>query len=221
MPNFTKRRMLNICEFFISHQGEGRLIGELMYFIRLGGCNLNCIWCDTRYAKYEFKEYRLEEVVAKIKDEWRRGRWICITGGEPLMQENSKRLIEILDRDYKILLETNGSFPIPSFKNVLVSMDVKCPSSGEENSTLLSNIELLKERDQLKFVIGTKEDYDYALNIIKKYKPRSLVVFQPQGGLRTRPEDFEWLFKRSKEDSLNVRVILQQHKLVFGDERGV
>lgn len=223
MQSFIKEKRLNICEFFISHQGEGRLIGELMYFIRFGGCNLSCSWCDTNYAKHDFKEIVIFDIIKKIKEDgWDKGRWICITGGEPLMQKDTGFLIEELVKEgYKIIIETNGSYPIESLnKKITISMDIKCPSSGEEKKNLLSNISLLKEKDQLKFVIDSEEDYIYAVDIIKKYKPRCLCIFQPQLG-NNNPKDFKWLFDRCKKDLLDVRVILQQHKIVFGDVRCV
>ena len=225
MQSFIKRKRLNICEFFISHQGEGRLIGELMYFIRLGGCNLSCSWCDTNYAKNDFKEISIPDIIKKvIADGWNNGRWICITGGEPLMQEETGFLIDqLLKEDYKIILETNGSYPIDSlnsFKKIMISMDIKCPSSGEERRNLFSNIHLLEEKDQLKFVIDSEEDYLYAVDIINRYKPGCVCIFQPQLGSND-PKKFGWLFDRCKADLLNVRVILQQHKIIYGDVRGV
>lgn len=225
MQNFIKKRMLNICEFFISHQGEGRLIGELTYFIRLGGCNLSCSWCDTNYSKHDFKEVTIADIIQKVKDDgWNKGRWICITGGEPLMQEDTGLLIdELLKEDYKIILETNGSYPVGSlnsFKKIMISMDIKCPSSGEEKRNLFSNIRLLEKKDQLKFVIDSKDDYLYALDVINIYKPGCVCIFQPQIS-NNDPKEFRWLFDQCKMDLLDVRVIMQQHKMIYGDVRGV
>lgn len=225
MQSFIREKRLNICESFISHQGEGRLIGELMYFIRLGGCNLSCFWCDTDYAKHDFKEISISDIIRRIKeDNWDKGRWICITGGEPLMQEDTGFLIDKLIKEgYRVMVETNGSYPIDSLNNlkkIMISMDIKCPGSGEEKNNLLSNIRFLEEKDQLKFVIDLQGDYLYAVDVINRYKPKCLCIFQPQIG-KNDPKEFKWLFDRCKTDFLDVRVILQQHKIVYGDVRGV
>jgi len=223
MQNSIKEKKINICEFFISHQGEGVLVGELMYFIRLGGCNLSCSWCDTDYAKYDFEEHSIYNIKEKLKkDNWGKNRWVCITGGEPLMQKNIRFLIDLLlEEKYKIILETNGSYPVNDFKKIMISMDIKCPSSGETENNILSNISYLTEKDQLKFVIDTNNDYIYANYIINKYKPKCVCVFQPVSKNFDNSTTFKWLFEKSTKDLLNVRVILQQHKIIFGEVRGV
>ncbi|MDY6820942.1 MAG: radical SAM protein [Deferribacterota bacterium] len=219
------KNKIYISEIFTSHQGEGILIGELMFFIRLSGCNLSCLWCDTKYANKEGKLLYIEEIVNKLKEvEWQKGRWICITGGEPLMQDNTYLLIkQLLELGYSILLETNGSYSIKNLINIdnlLISMDIKCPSSGEENNNRFSNINLLRVKDQLKFVINDERDFYYSQNIINKYNPRCSVIFQPQISYKS-PAEFKWLFEKCKKEKIYAKIILQQHKIVFGEVRGV
>jgi len=209
---------MKINEIFYSIQGEGKWTGLPNTFIRTTGCNLRCSFCDTKYAYENGKEMSIEEIINEIQKF--PCNFVCITGGEPLLQDEILDLIDILlKRGYKICLETNGSInieKIASKESLMVSLDIKCPSSNMHEKMRLNNLSYLTNYDQLKFVIKNKEDYDYAKNIIRKYKPQSTVFFQPVWN--TNPKNLSsWILN----DSLNVRLGLQLHKILWGDKKGV
>ncbi len=204
-------------EIFMSIQGEGKEIGKPTVFIRLTGCNLRCKWCDTKYAFYEGKEMSIEDVIKDV-DGYGIKR-VCITGGEPLLQRDEvlKLMDALLSKGYEISLETNGSLSIDGIpEGVLISMDWKTPSSGESEKMMESNLKLLKGKDQLKFVIADEGDYEYAKEFLKSNDVECEVIFQPLGGL-----NLKWLSERALEDRLDVRVLPQLHKIIWGNERGV
>lgn len=151
--------MLKVNEIFYSIQGEGTNSGLPCVFVRLTYCNLRCTYCDTEYAFYEGEEYSLDEIIAKV------GSYGCnlveITGGEPLVQSESLELMSRLcDKGYSVMLETGGSLPINEVdKRVKIIFDLKCPSSGMLKKNLYDNIDNLKKTDEIKFVIGSEEDY--------------------------------------------------------------
>lgn len=207
-----------INEIFSSLQGEGILIGTPTTFIRTTGCNLRCSWCDTKYAYEEGKEMTLEEIMGKVKDY--PTSHICITGGEPLLQKDVIKLIQRLSDDgYEICLETNGSQSVedlPCLDSLMISLDVKCPSSGMHEKMDFSNLELLSPNDQLKFIVENEEDYIYARNIIDRYKPICTIIITPVGGLELK-NLAEWILK----DGLKVRILPQLHKLIWGERKGV
>jgi len=209
---------MKINEIFYSIQGEGKWTGLPNIFIRTTGCNLRCSFCDTQYAYNEGKEFNPGEIIESIKKY--PCKYVCLTGGEPLYQDGTLGLIDaLLKKDYKICLETNGSINIKEIvnkKNLMISLDIKCPSSNMHEKNYLENINLLKKKDQLKFVIKDKKDYEYAKKTIKKYKPQCIVFFQPVWD--NNPKQLaEWIIK----DKLNVRLGLQLHKLIWGEKRGV
>ena len=219
MNDKMKEKTIKVNEIFYSIQGEGIQIGIPTIFIRTQGCNLSCRWCDTVYAR-DFengKNMEISEIMRKVKNY--PTKYVCITGGEPLLQKNVKVLINrLLKLGYNVSLETNGSLALkglPKSKNFLTSMDVKCPSSKMENRMDFENIKLLKKTDQMKFVIADKKDYDYAKKIIRKYKLGCNIVFMPVGGT-----DAGRLAANVLKDGLNVRVLIQLHKLIWGDKRG-
>ena len=200
-------------EIFLSIQGEGKETGLPTVFIRLTGCNLRCKWCDTEYAFTEGKEMEIEDVVERAGSFGIKRA--CITGGEPLLQKETSALIsELLERGYDIVLETNGSLPIDGIdERVMISMDWKTPSSGEEKSMLESNLPQLREKDQLKFVIADDRDYEYALSFLRERELNCEVIFQPLGGTNLR-----WLAERVIEDRVDVRVLPQLHKIIWGKQ---
>ena len=209
---------MKINEIFYSIQGEGKWTGLPNIFIRTTGCNLRCSFCDTEYAYKDGKEFSPGEIIESINKY--PCKYVCLTGGEPLIQEETNDLIDaLLKEDYKICLETNGSINIKKIsnkKNLMISLDIKCPSSNMHEKNYLENINLLKKKDQLKFVIRNKKDYNYAKKIISKYKPLCTVFFQPVWG--SNPKQLtEWI----KNDNLNVRLSLQLHKIIWGEKRGV
>lgn len=212
---------MKICEMFFSIQGEGLYIGLPMFFIRTSGCNLNCSWCDTPYAKIEGKEMSVEEVYKAAVNYGKKGiEWICITGGEPLLQKDIYKLLyALIESNFMIVLETNGSIPLdelPTEDNLIVSMDIKTPSSGMHEKMNFKNIEILGPLDYIKFVIANEKDYEYSKKIIKEYDLRN-VVMQPVGGT-----NLQWLSERVLEDMLgSVRVLPQLHKIIWPSaERG-
>lgn len=208
---------MRINEIFYSIQGEGINIGIPMVFVRVAGCNLRCKWCDTKYAFEEGTELSLDAIFKKV-EEFNTKR-VCITGGEPLLYKEITKLISMfIDSGYFVQVQTNGSKTIqemPCEENLTISMDIKCPSSGMQDKMDFSNIELLSPFDELKFVIADETDFNYAKQIIEKYQPKTNVVFQPVYGT-----DIKFIADRVVKEKLNVRVLPQLHKIIWGDVRG-
>jgi len=213
---------VKISEIFFSIQGEGVEIGLPTVFVRLFACDLRCTWCDSMYAVEgtDFKDMSIEGV--RVEIERFKCKRICFTGGEPLIQQKE---LEILAKDlvhdgYEIILETSGhKEPPPVFwtDSCLISMDCKCPGSGMEKRMDFELMEKLRPNDQLKFVIQDEADYEYAKGILKKYKIKANIIFQPVYG-----SSLKWLTGRVLEDRLErVRVLPQLHKIIWGDIRGV
>ena len=207
---------MKINEIFYSLQGEGKWTGLPNIFIRTTGCNLRCSFCDTKYAYDEGETMSTEEIVENIKNYPCKN--VCITGGEPLIQDETLDLINILIKEgYKICLETNGSKKLEELSNnksLMISLDIKCPSSKMNEKMQLENINLLEQKDQLKFIITNKKDYNYAKKMIYKYKPICYVFFQPVWGIN--PNNLaKWIIN----DGLNVQISLQLHKILWGEKR--
>jgi len=212
---------VKISEIFYSIEGEGIEIGRPEIFIRLAGCNLKCIWCDTKYALQNGKEMSDKEIVEEVR------KYPCksvsITGGEPLLQK--KELVELVKQlkslGYWIQINTNGTiFDKGIFSSVdLISMDCKCPSSGMKSDfdVLEKTKKLFDFKTQFKFIISNDEDYNYAKKVVLSLNP-SHVVFQPEWSSR---EFAGKLVNLVKSDCLSVRVILQQQKVICGERRGV
>jgi 7-carboxy-7-deazaguanine synthase len=208
---------MRVCEIFLSIQGEGLTMGVPTTFVRLSGCNLGCVWCDTKYARDEGEEMSPGAVLDRVRELG--CRHVCVTGGEPLCQAETLRLLSmLLDSGHAVVLETNGSKSLEGVdcsETMTISMDVKCPASGEARSTDLTNIELLSPSDQLKFVIADRRDYNYARKILAEYPPACPVIMTPVGGTELK-ELVKWVVA----DKLEVRVLPQLHKLIWGEERG-
>jgi len=203
---------LKINEIFYSLQGEGSDVGLPTIFIRFTGCNLRCKYCDTEYAFYEGKDMEIEEIYGEIK-KWNCNR-ICITGGEPLLQSGIYKLVDFLIRkNYEISVETNGSIDIErlSKKNVKIKMDFKLPSSQMHEKMIAKNIDLLRNRDELKFIIWNRDDYEYAKKIIDEYKPSCQIIMQPVWKSKIKLAD--WIL----EDMIDVRYSMQIHKILWGE----
>ena len=209
---------MKINEIFYSIQGEGKLVGLPTIFIRTTGCNLRCSYCDTTYAYDSGEEMEIADIIEKIQNY--PGKSICVTGGEPLIHEETTPLINhLLEKEYIITLETNGSTSIErvsGMKNLLLSLDIKCPSSSMQHKMNFRNISYLTTTDQLKFVIQNRDDYEYAKKILKKYMPKSAIFFQPVWGF-----DIKTLSSWVLADGLDVRIGFQLHKIIWGDKKGV
>jgi 7-carboxy-7-deazaguanine synthase len=209
---------MNINEIFYSLQGEGALVGLPTVFIRTAGCNLRCSYCDTTYAYDEGKEITVDQILRIIESYHCSS--VCITGGEPLLQKDLATLVTALVRKkYTICIETNGSKSVKTISGkprVMVSLDIKCPSSGMHQHMNFHNLKLLSPKDQLKFIINRKEDYEYAKNIITTHELRCTIFFQPVWG--TNPRRLAaWML----HDKLPVRLGLQLHKILWGEKKGV
>ena len=209
---------MKINEIFFSLQGEGLLVGTPSIFIRSTGCNLRCSYCDTIYAYTKGIEMTIPQIVETVQGY--PATHICITGGEPLMQRETVPLVDsLLKKKYFVSLETNGSRSIKKLagkKAFIVSLDIKCPSSGSHEQMDMDNIRLLTKKDQLKFIIKNRADYQFAKRILETYHPDCTVFFQPVWG--TDPKKLaSWIL----HDGLLVRFSLQLHKVIWGSKKGV
>ncbi|MCH6574552.1 MAG: radical SAM protein [Bacteroidetes bacterium] len=208
--------MLRVNEIYHSIQGESSKSGLPCVFVRLTYCNLRCTYCDTEYAFYEGEDKSIEEIINEVK------KYNCklveITGGEPLVQKETLELMKRLcDEGFDVMLETGGSLPIKDIdERVLIIMDLKCPSSKMEKKNLYENINFLKPADELKFVIGNREDYDWSKEIISKYdlKNKSKILFSVVFGELEPVALVNWII----EDKLDVRFQLQMHKYIWHPE---
>ncbi len=209
---------MKVKEIFRSLQGEGVLIGTPTTFIRTVGCNLHCDWCDTEYAREGGEEMSVEQLIKKVEE--LETPFVCLTGGEPLLQNDAIRLLsKLVEKGYQVTLETNGSMSledVPCAENMMISMDLKCPSSGMNDRMMLTNLELLSPADQLKFVVADKEDLRFAEKMMNENKICSNIVFTPVGGM-----DLEWVAEWVLKKKLNARVLPQLHKIIWGDRQGV
>jgi 7-carboxy-7-deazaguanine synthase len=209
---------MRIHEIFYSLQGEGRLAGTPSIFLRTAGCNLRCTYCDTTYAYEKGTEMTIQEILDEMKKY--PCTHVCVTGGEPLMQKETPRLIDsLLKKNYSVCLETNGSRSIKKLagkQSLILSLDIKCPSSGSHEQMDMTNIMYLSQKDQIKFIIKDKEDYEYAKKILDKYKPGCPVFFQPVWGTDAQ-KLAAWILR----DGLSVRLSVQLHKIIWGLQNGV
>lgn len=211
---------MKICEIFASIQGESTYAGLACTFIRMTGCNLRCSYCDTTYAYDEGMELSEDEILKKVKAFGI--NLVEITGGEPLLQKETLHLVKRLTKEkYKVLIETNGSISIKDLhKNAVIILDVKTPGSKMSEKMDFSNLDYLKAVDEVKFVITSRKDYDWASSIIKKYNLSSKcqVLFSPAIGYIEPEKLASWMI----EDKIPVRLNLQIHKYIYGNEkRGV
>jgi 7-carboxy-7-deazaguanine synthase len=208
---------LLVNEIYRSLEGEGLDIGLPMTFVRLTGCPLRCVWCDQPEAFFEGSEMTLDEVLGRVAQLG--VRRVCVTGGEPLAHRQCPALLErLLAEGYKVVLETSGAFPIaglPDHADLCRSVDVKCPGSGMSDRNLWANLGLLGAKDQVKFVIVDRGDYEYAKEVLGRHAPRCPVVLQPEGG-RELGTLAEWVLA----DCLDVRVLPQLHKVIWGEAKG-
>lgn len=225
---------MQVVEIFKSIQGEGTLIGSPMVFIRLWGCNMTCTWCDTRYSwAPEFKDltkrqnYSPKDLAIFLLQTFSEITWFNFTGGEPsLWDKDIDETTKILQsKSKKVCIQTNGKlWKEPLFKNLdKVCMDIKCPQSGEQSDVSLIN--RLREQDELKFVLETPEDFNYAKDIITNYPTKASIIIQP---VMVQHESLDQYYERIKTliqefDSLstyNLRILPQLHQLLWRDQAG-
>lgn len=217
---------LIVNEIFDSIDGEGLRTGELATFIRLAGCNLRCRYCDTKYSLQinQGKEMTINEIIDKVKEIGIKN--ITLTGGEPLLQKNSFRLIdELINNNFKVNIETSGSIDITPLidKPVLITLDYKTISSGMNSKMVLSNIEKLRESDVLKFVCN-KDDLEDIKEVISKYQIKAYIYLSPIFK-EIEPYELVDFLKQLNKEGLNIvktRVQVQLHKVIWNpDMRGV
>lgn len=211
--------MLKVNEIFYSIQGESTKAGFPCIIIRLTYCNLRCSYCDTPYSFSEGTERTVQDIFQEIQKY--NCKFVELTGGEPLLQPDTHELLKVLcDAGYEVLLETNGSFPIHHIdKRVRIIMDMKGPSSNMVNMNLYDNLFSLKNIDEIKFVIGNREDYDWAKDLIeRKDLGDKNILFAPVFDLLEPVKLANWIL----EDNLNLRLQLQLHKYIWNPSaRGV
>lgn len=207
---------LRISEIFLSLQGEADAVGWPTVFVRLTGCPLRCDYCDTEYAFSGGEWWRIEAIVAEVRHYG--VRHVCVTGGEPLAQKGCLELLtRLCDAGLDVSLETSGALDI-SHVDPRVSrvMDIKTPISGEAGRNRYENIGQLRSHDQVKLVIGDRNDYEWSCAVIGKYDltRRCSVLFSPVFGRIDPRELADWIL----QDRLDVRFQMQLHKLLWGDE---
>jgi len=209
---------LRISEIFYSLQGESRTVGWPTVFIRLTGCPLRCGYCDTEYAFQGGEWMPLEKIISQSADF--NPHYITVTGGEPLAQKNCLPLLkQLCDADYAVSLETSGALDIAGVDpRVSIVMDLKTPFSGEESKNHYSNIAKLKPSDQIKFVLGNRADYDWVRSKLEEYDLIHCceVLLSPVQGELSATDLADWILA----DQLQVRMQIQLHKLLWGDEKG-
>ena len=221
MPDF-----LRITELFHSIQGESTWAGYPCTFIRLTGCPLRCVWCDTEYSFYGGEKVALDELIAKVDANG--PQLVEITGGEPLIHRNAFVLARmLLDKGYTVLVETSGAIDVaPLDPRAHKIMDLKCPGSGEAQRNLWSNLDHLTGRDEIKFVIKDRADYEWARDVVHQYRLAERkrddtlreILFSPVWD----SVDFQQLAEWILEDHLPVRYQIQLHKVIWGaDVKGV
>ena len=211
---------VRVSEIFYSLQGEAKTVGQPTTFIRLTGCPLRCHYCDTAYAFQGGELQTLDDIVDKVKTY--PTKLVTVTGGEPLAQPDCLPLLRLLIQEgYRVSLETSGALPIASVPEpVSIVLDLKTPCSGEVHRNLYENIAELRSKDQIKFVILDKADYDWARFKISELDLTARVeevLFSPVYESLTPVQLAEWIL----EDGLEVRLQVQLHKLLWGDKPGV
>jgi 7-carboxy-7-deazaguanine synthase len=214
-----------ITEIFHSLQGETSLVGVPFAFVRLTGCNLRCTYCDSSYAFKGGTLHTIPEILAKVADF--RVKHVLITGGEPLLQRPVPELVRALkDADYEVSIETHGEVSIEKVAgDARIVMDVKTPSSRMARGNWKKNVPLLRESDEVKFVIASESDYSWARDIVRSHRfPVREILFSPVMRTAGAPGEFpgvepRWLAERILEDRLPVRMQLQLHKILWGADR--
>ncbi|MCX7193559.1 MAG: 7-carboxy-7-deazaguanine synthase QueE [Proteobacteria bacterium] len=218
MLNKNSDSTLRITEIFFSLQGETSRIGLPTVFIRLTGCPLRCVYCDTAYAFTGGKNVTLTEILKQVAQY--KTRYITVTGGEPLSQKNCLPLLSALcDAGYQVSLETSGALDISAVDvRVMRVVDIKTPASGEADKNRWENLELLTPHDEIKFVLCDENDYNWACQILAQYHlaDQCEVLFSPAQGELSPTQLADWILR----DGLPVRFQLQLHKILWNNEAG-
>ncbi len=209
---------LRLTEIFLSVQGEARSVGWPTVFVRLTGCPLRCQYCDTAYAFHGGQWWEIDAILAEVA---RHGvRHVCVTGGEPLAQKRCLILLaRLCDAGYEVSLETSGALDVAEVDaRVSRVVDLKTPGSKEQHRNLLENIPLLTQKDQVKFVICDRADYDWARTMLAEHRlaERCEVLFSPSYMQLAARELAEWILA----DHLPVRFQMQLHKQLWGEQEG-
>ena len=211
------RETLRITEIFHSIQGESSQMGRPCSFVRLTGCNLRCVWCDTAYAFVGGEDMELDEIVRRVNSHG--ASLVLVTGGEPLAQAGVHSLMsELLNQGKEVMIETGGSLDISGIDpRVRIVLDLKCPGSGMQEKNHWDNLKSLKPTDEIKFVLNDRRDYEWARGVLRERRLDDLatVLFSPVFGMLEGSELAEWIL----QDELNVRLQLQLHKLIWSPER--
>ena len=207
---------LNITEIFFSLQGEAREVGLPTVFVRLTGCPLRCNYCDTTYAFKGNNPLTIDHILDEVSKY--NTSYVCVTGGEPMAQSNCLELLDsLVEACYQVSMETSGSVDIsPVNSKVSIVMDIKTPSSTEEKQNRYENLSLLQSKDQLKFVIASKSDFDWCCDLLEKNKVKSETLFSPVFESLKPIQLADWIL----EKQLNVRLQVQLHKILWGDQKG-
>ncbi len=210
---------LKIHEIFYSLQGESTRVGLPTVFVRLTGCPMRCVYCDTAYAFSGGSNMEIADILAKVAEFGT--PYVTVTGGEPLAQKDCHVLLrELCDAGYSVSLETGGAMDISAVdQRVSVILDIKTPESGELKNNLWSNLDYLKKSDEVKFVLCSRADYEWAKETMASYHlaDKCSVLFSPVYGQVSPTELAEWVLA----DKLPVRMQLQLHKILWGEKPGV
>ena len=210
---------LKIFEIFYSLQGESSRVGLPTIFIRLSGCPMRCHYCDTAYAFQGGVMMDMDDIMETIKKY--DTHYVTVTGGEPLAQKEVLSLLKVLaDQNYDVSLETGGGISIKEVDpRIKIILDIKTPESGEEKKNHWENLNLIHAKDEIKFVLCSREDYDWAKKILDQYKltERCHVLFSPVYQKLNATDLGNWIL----EDQLPVRLQIQLHKLLWGEKPGV
>ena len=211
---------VRLTEIFHSLQGEARTVGRPTVFVRLTGCPLRCTYCDTAYAFEGGKQQSLDSILAQVAEH--SADYVTVTGGEPLAQPAAIQLMQMLcDAGCQVSLETGGAMPIDDVDDrVSIVLDLKTPASGECDRNLFTNVPLLRSKDQVKFVIRDRGDYEWSKAQVQMHDLGSRVddvLFSPSYEELAPALLAQWVL----EDRLKVRMQLQLHKQIWGDKKGV
>jgi len=218
-PGKARANELRINEIFFSLQGESTRVGLPTVFVRLTGCPLRCGYCDTAYAFHEGNTRTIDQVLAEVASH--PTKTVCVTGGEPLAQRNCLTLLtRLCDAGYSVSLETSGAIDIAEVDaRVSRIVDIKTPGSGESEKNRWENLPLLTTHDEIKFVLTSEADFDWAVAIVreKQLAGRCTVLFSPSFGQVEPGQLADWILRAG----LPVRMQLQLHKILWGEKRGV